>query len=154
MAHKLDTKAFLDEVCALLRQGTYNIAIPVAGGSMCPFLHNGDMVHLNLPDRELKRGDIVLYTRENGRYILHRIYMAETCGSYLMVGDAQEVLERIQSRDQIHAIVTSAIHKGKPIRPGQPRWWFYQHIWIRLVPIRRRLINLRNLLRFQRSPRK
>ena len=60
MARILDTQAFLDTVCELLRQGQRGVAIPVAGGSMVPFLHDGDTVQLELPDTPLKRGDIVL----------------------------------------------------------------------------------------------
>ena len=142
MARVLDTQTFLDTVCDLLRQGQRQVAIPVAGGSMTPFLHNGDTVFLDLPDTPLKKGDIVLYTRENGQYILHRIKKVNPDGSFIMVGDAQQALEYLPRRDMIHARVTSAVHKGKPIHPGQPRWWFYQHIWLWVVPIRRRLIDL------------
>ena len=150
MARILDTQAFLDTVCELLRQGQRGVAIPVAGGSMVPFLHDGDTVQLELPDTPLKRGDIVLYTRPSGRYILHRIYRVNRNGSFIMVGDAQQELEYIGSREQIHARVTSVRHKGKPDRPGSLRWWFYRHIWLWVVPFRHRLMNLRELLRFKK----
>ena len=142
MSRILDTQAFLDTVCELLQQGQCHVAVPVSGGSMTPFLHHGDTVYLDLPDSPLKKGDIVLYTRENGRYILHRIKKVNPDGSFVMVGDAQQNLEYLPRRDMIHARVTSARHKGKPTYPGQPRWWFYQHVWLWAVPIRRRLINL------------
>ena len=146
MAVVLDTNEFLDTVCQLLGQGHTAVAVPVAGSSMVPFLHHGDMVYLDLPDRPLKRGDIVLYTRDSGRYILHRICKVCRDGSYIMVGDAQQELERIGSRSQIHAIVTSALHKGRPTRPGDPRWWAYQHLWLLLIPLRHRLMDLRGRL--------
>lgn len=147
MPRLLDTQAFLDAVCEMLQQGETSVAVPVAGGSMVPFLHNGDTVYLDLPDRPLKRGDIVLYTRSGGRYILHRIYKVNKDGSFLMVGDAQQALEPIPSRERIHALVTSARHKGKMIRPGQPRWWVYQHIWLWLLPYRHLLMALRGKLK-------
>lgn len=142
MARIVDTQAYLDTVCELLQQGRSHVAVPVTGGSMTPFLHNGDTVYLDLPDTPLKRGDIVLYTRENGRYILHRIKKVNPDGSFIMVGDAQQELEYLPRKDMIHGRVSAALHKGKPIRPGQPRWWFYQHVWLWVVPIRRRLIDL------------
>lgn len=142
MARILDTNAFLDTVCDLLRQGQRHVAIPVTGGSMVPFLHSGDMAYLDLPDTPLKKGDIVLYTRESGRYILHRIKKINRDGSFIMVGDAQQDLELLPRRELIHARVTSARHKGKLIKPGQPRWWFYQHIWLHLVPMRHFLMHL------------
>jgi signal peptidase I len=143
MSHVLDTQAFLDMVCELLHEGQTHVAVPVAGSSMVPFLHNGDTVYLDLPDTPIKRGDIVLYTRSNGRYVLHRVYKVKKDGSYIMVGDAQTQLEPIPGREQIHARVTSARHKGKLNRPGTLRWWAYRYIWLWLLPIRHRLMSLR-----------
>ena len=142
MAKILDTNAYLDTVCQLLHQGQRHVAIPVTGGSMVPFLHSGDMAYLDLPNSPLKKGDIVLYTRENGRYILHRIKKVNKDGSFIMVGDAQVELELLPRRELIHARVTSARHLGKLIRPGQFRWWFYQHIWLNVVPLRHFLMAL------------
>ena len=147
MAKVLDTKAYLDTVCELLQQGQCHVAIPVTGGSMVPFLHSGDMAYLDLPDTPLKKGDIVLYTRENGRYILHRIKKVNKDGSFIMVGDAQQKLELLPRQELIHARVTSALHCGKHIHPGQPRWWFYQHIWLMIVPIRHFLMYLSGKLK-------
>lgn len=147
MGRVLDTQAFLDTVCELLRQGQTSVAVPVAGGSMIPFLHHGDIVYLDLPNCPLKRGDIVLYTRSNGRYILHRIYKVNKDGSFLMVGDAQLELERIPKREQIHARVTMARHKGKLCKPGDFRWWAYQHIWLWLLPLRHLLMRLRGTMK-------
>lgn len=143
MPHVLDTQLFLDTVCELLAQGQTHVTIPVAGGSMLPFLHHGDTVCLDLVDTPLKRGDILLYRREGGRYILHRLYRLRRDGSCLMVGDAQRELELLPSREQICARVTSARHKGKLCLPGSPRWWFYQHIWLSVVPLRHWLMALR-----------
>lgn len=147
MAKILDTNTFLDMVCELLHQGQKHVAIPVTGGSMVPFLHSGDMAYLDLPDTPLKKGDIVLYTRENGRYILHRIKKVNRDGSFIMVGDAQQELELLPRRELIHARVTSARHCGKLICPGQPRWWFYQHIWLMMVPLRHFLMDLSGKLK-------
>ena len=97
MARILDTQEYLDTVCQLLQQGETSVAVPVAGGSMVPFLHNGDTVYLDLPDSPVKRGDIVLYTRSYGRYILHRVYRVRRDGSYIMVGDAQTELELLRT---------------------------------------------------------
>lgn len=151
MPYTLDTQAYLDTVCDLLRQGQRHVAVPVAGGSMIPFLHHGDTVYLDLPDTPLKKGDIVLYTRQSGRYILHRIKKANPDGSFIMVGDAQQELELLPRRDMIHARVSYALHKGKRTQPGQPRWWFYQHLWLWIVPLRHRLMSLVPRLKFWRK---
>ena len=150
MARILDTQEYLDTVCQLLQQGETSVAVPVAGGSMVPFLHNGDTVYLDLPDSPVKRGDIVLYPRSYGRYILHRVYRVRRDGSYIMVGDAQTELELLPSREQIRARVSSARHKGKLMRPGQFRWWVYQHIWLWLRPLRPFLMRMREVIRFKK----
>ena len=147
MARVLDTQEYLDTICDLLRQGETSVAVPVAGGSMIPFLHHGDTVYLDLPRFPLKRGDILLYTRSNGQYILHRVFQVNSDGSLWMVGDAQRQLEYLPNRDCVHAMVTSARHKGRCNRPGGLRWWLYSHPWRWLIRYRHRLMLLREKLR-------
>lgn len=147
MARILDTKAYLDTVCELLRQGERSVPVPVAGSSMVPFLIHGDTVYLDTPDTPIQKGDILLYTRASGMYVLHRVCRVNSDGSYIMVGDAQTQLEHLPSRDQIHGRVTWARHKGKVNRPGQLRWWAYRRLWLWLLPLRPLLMNLREKLR-------
>ena len=132
----VDTKEYLDEVRSLLHQGQTSLPVPVAGISMGPFLHEGDMVYLDLPARPLRKGDIVLFTRPNGRYILHRIVTCCPDGSYLILGDNQTLPEPV-AQEQIRAIVTSAVRKGKLITPKSLLWRFFAHPWRWLAPCRR-----------------
>lgn len=147
MARILDTQAFLDTICDLLKQGEKNVPIPVVGGSMVPFLIHGDTVYLDLPQGPIKVGDILLYTRASGMYVLHRVYRVNQDGSLIMVGDAQTELELLPSREQVHARVSFARHRDKINRPGQLRWWAYSYLWLWLLPLRPRLIHLREKLR-------
>ena len=132
----VDTKQYLDMICGLLREGNREISVPVAGSSMTPFLHHGDMVYLNPVDAPPKRGDIVLYTRPGGQYILHRIVKVNPDGSYIMLGDAQTQRERIESREVIHGVAVSALHIGKQLTPASFRWRFFEKVWLRVVPLR------------------
>lgn len=132
----VDTKEYLDMICGLLRDGNRKVAIPVAGSSMTPFLHHGDTVYLNPVEAPLKRGDIVLYTRPSGQYILHRIVNVNPDGSYIMIGDAQTQREWIRGREEIHGIVVSALHRGKVLTSASFRWWFFEKIWLHVVPLR------------------
>ena len=151
MSHVLDTQSFLDMVCDLLRNGQRHVAVPVAGNSMVPFLHDGDTVYLDVPDSPIKRGDIVLYTRCNGRYILHRVQKVLPDDGFLIVGDAQQELEYLPSRDMIHARVSSALVRGKVNHPGMFRWWIYQHLWRWLLPVRHPLMAIVPRLKFWRK---
>lgn len=140
MARTLDTKAFLDTVTQLLQQGQTNVTVPVRGSSMVPFLHDGDTVYLDPAPEKLKKGDVVLYTRENGDYVLHRICKVCRDGSLVLVGDAQQLLERLPHRSCVCGIAVSARHKGRLIHRRSWHWWFYGHIWLWLLPWRYRLM--------------
>lgn len=78
---------------------------------------------------------MVLYRRDDGSYILHRVYQVER-DSYTMVGDAQTWLEAGIRRDQILAQVTAVRRKGKLLQKGCFWWNFFEKIWIRMVPFR------------------
>ena len=134
MGRTVDTKEYLDMVCALLAEGKTHVPVPVAGVSMTPFLHPGDTVYLDLPDRPLKRGDIVLYTRPGGQYILHRIHSLRP-GGFCIIGDAQQVLESVPE-SRICARVTSANRNGKVLTPESLLWRLFATVWLRL-PLRR-----------------
>ena len=151
MTRVLDTQAYLDTVCQLLKEGETSVAVPVAGGSMIPFLHHGDTVYLDLPRFPLKQGDVLLYQRSNGQYILHRLIKVNADGSLWMCGDAQRELEYLPGKECVHGLVTSALHKGKINRPGQLRWWIYSHPWRWLLRYRYRLMGLREKLRTRRK---
>ncbi len=114
-----------------------NLPLTVTGGSMVPFLVGGrDRVFLSRLERPARRGDILLYRRDNGAYVLHRVYSLEE-GSMTMVGDAQQQLEPGIRPDQVMALVTGAERKGKLQKPGAFWWDFFAKVWIRVVPLRR-----------------
>lgn len=136
------TRIFAPEV--LLEEYRYlleneNIdALPlvISGNSMSPFLvHGRDTIYLSHLDRPVKKGDVLLYQRENGAYVLHRVYKVESNG-FTMVGDAQTELESGIQPEQIIAIMTSAVRKGKKQAPGSFWWEFFAKIWICMVPQR------------------
>lgn len=132
----VDTKEYLDAVCGLLREGHREVSVPVAGGSMSPLLHHGDTVYLDPVETLPKKGDIVLFTRPSGQYILHRVVKVNDDGSYIMLGDAQTQRERIESAASIHGIVVSALHKGKLLTPRSFRWRIFATAWQWVVPLR------------------
>lgn len=136
MAKIVDTKEYLDMVCGLLREGHTKVPVTVAGSSMSPFLHHGDTVYLNPVQQPPRKGDIVLYTRPTGQYILHRVVEVRPDGSYIMLGDVQTDREWIESAASIHGVVACALHKGQLITPESRRWRFFATVWLRVVPFR------------------
>lgn len=112
------------------------LPLVISGNSMSPFLvHGRDTVYLSRLDRPAKKGDVLLYKRESGAYILHRVYKVGK-DSYTMVGDAQTQLEQGIRQDQIIAIMTSALRKGKLQKKGSFWWEFFEKLWIRIIPLR------------------
>lgn len=144
----LPPQVLLEEYRRLLAEEPRIEALPliVSGSSMNPFLiHGRDTVWLSRITRPVRRGDIVLYQRRSGSYVLHRVW--KVCpDSYTMVGDAQTQLEHGIGGDQIIAIVTAVERKGQKIVPGSFWWDFFEKFWIRAVPLRRPISRLYSLV--------
>ena len=120
--------ALLDEVEA--------VPLVISGGSMTPFLvHGRDTVYLSKITKPLKKGDMVLYQRNSGSYVLHRVFRADD-DLFTMIGDAQTLLEHGIHKSQIRAIVTAVRRKDKLLQEGSFWWVFFEKIWIRMVPLR------------------
>jgi len=143
----VNTKEYLDMICSLLDEGQRSVPVPVAGSSMTPFLHNGDTVYLDRSDGRLKKGDIVLYTRPTGQYVLHRIVKRNADGSLVMLGDAQTERERLADAGQIHGKVIRAVHRGKLLTSSSLRWQFFATVWIWVRPWRQKLMRLSGILK-------
>ena len=132
---KVATKAYIDMLLSVMDEGR-SVSLVIAGGSMTPFLADGrDRVVLEKPGRRPAVGDIVLFRRPDGDYVLHRIRKIEG-ENYYMVGDAQTYIEGPVAKGQIKALVTAAKRKGKIIKKGDFVWDFFEKIWIRMVPFR------------------
>lgn len=133
--HVMTPEELMPRITGLLELGE-TVPLIISGGSMNPFLvHGRDTVFLSPPNRTFKRGDMIFYRRDNGQYVLHRIFRLEgEC--YCLVGDAQTELEHGIRQNQIIAYVSAVNRKGKVLKPGSFLWFFFEKIWIRMVPIR------------------
>lgn len=120
-----------------LLEVTQQVPLTVSGSSMVPFLvHGRDVVYLSKISCPLKRGDIILYQRKSGRCVLHRICRVEQ-DSYCLVGDAQGEIEKGIRREQVLALVTAVRRKGKLLKKGNFCWFFFEKIWLAMIPARR-----------------
>lgn len=132
---EVDTREYVSMLRDLVEEG-HEVSLLIAGGSMSPFLvHHRDTIFFKKPDRPLRRGDMVFYQRMSGQFVMHRIYKVKQ-GEYYMVGDAQREIEGPLQRWQIFALVTRVCRKGKRLAPGHFWWEFFEHVWIRIVPLR------------------
>ena len=129
-----EAAALIERYCALLQTGDTPLSLPVTGSSMLPFLVPGrDSVLLARPGRRLRRGDMVLYRREGGGYVLHRIVACQRDGAFAMAGDAR---------------------KGRRQGPGRFWWEFFARVWPRVLPLRGGLCRAYGALTWFRRKRK
>ena len=118
----------------------------VTGVSMHPTLrHCRDLVELVPVRQPLKRGDLILYRRESGTYVLHRIVSKPTGGSFICSGDNHWEPENVTER-QVIALVDTYIRDGKRISVEQWSCKLWVRLWIGLFPVRRPLLQLRRWL--------
>lgn len=80
-------------------------SFPINGTSMQPFLKTGDVVTVAKPIN-LKKYDIILYLRDNGQYVLHRIVKIKN-GAFVLLGDHQVCKEYPIYPNQVLAKVIS-----------------------------------------------
>ena len=138
---RVDTDAYVSMLRDLVNEGK-ECRLLISGSSMAPFLvHERDSIIFSKPDRELRRGDMVFYQRDNGQFVMHRILHVKPEGLYI-IGDAQTEVEGPVRPEQVFALVTKVNRKGKWIGPGNFWWWFFSTVWLRLFPIRRLILKL------------
>ena len=131
-----DLKQLLPDV---LEDGAV-LPLVVSGSSMAPFLaHGRDTVYLSKITQPIKRGDVVLYRRNNGDLVLHRVCRLSKNG-FSMVGDAQDVIESGIEPEQLLAVARAVRRKGKLLTQDSCHWKFYEQIWLRVIPWRKKLI--------------
>lgn len=115
----------------------------VTGHSMYPTLRNcRDIVELVPVHRDLHKGDLILYQRRNGAYVLHRIVTEPVEDEFNCAGDNQWELELVQLR-QVIALVDTYIRGGKriPVDSRCCRTWV--RLWIWMFPVRKPILKLR-----------
>jgi hypothetical protein len=108
------------------------------GNSMQPMLYEQrDVVLLCSPQkRPPKKYDVVLYRRDNGQYVLHRIVGGNRKG-YLLCGDHQYCLEKNIREDQMIGVLDRFVRNGKQISIDSLPYRWYAILWTSLRPVRR-----------------
>ncbi len=147
------TDDFFPVVEELIRGGG-QVKITVTGNSMYPMLRDrADSVVLTAPPQKLKRFELPLYRRENGKYVLHRILKIKN-GMYTMCGDNQTTLENDVAREQIVAVAKEFCRNGKTISCTNPLYRLAAALWGVLRPFRPQLLHFYLKLRKITSKRR
>ena len=141
------------EIEPLLKAGAC-IQIHPQGYSMYPFIdpRRDEVVLAGIEDGSaLRRGDVVLYRRENGMLVLHRIYKIGQDGLYLL-GDHQTAIEGPVRREQVKGKMTGMVRDGRYMDVGNPGYRMLSVVWLWPRPARRAIMvpaaRLRRMVRF------
>ena len=111
--------------------------LTVTGRSMLPLLLDRVSRVKLTAISEPKYGDMILYRRDNGTYVLHRIVKCCEDGTYTMCGDGQTVLEPHLRRDQMIAVVRSFARHNKWCGCENPLYKLWWRIHVADRPLRR-----------------
>ncbi len=135
----------MSDIYPLIEEGVNNnleVKLNVYGRSMEPFIYNGENVTLK-KDSVYKKNDIILYKRDDGHFVLHRIYKVKK-DSFDLVGDHQSFIEHGIRQDQIIAKVINYEHLGKVKYLKGFKYHLYLLIWNRML-IRRVILKIKRI---------
>ncbi len=124
------------DILRLLDEGK-RIQIKPKGYSMYPMLVPGRdaAIIIKADVNNVKRGNVVLYRRDGGMLVLHRIWKTSEEGIYL-VGDNQVDIEGPLSKVQVKGILVAFVRKGKTISADNLLYRFISRGWLSLRPWR------------------
>lgn len=138
----------MDDIIPLMKEQINNngeVAFTPKGNSMLPMLRsNKDIVTLCKAQFPLKKYDLPLYVRGNGKYVLHRVIGVEK-DSYVMRGDNQFLNEPDIREEQIIGVVHSFTRKNKRYNCDSRTYMLYCRIWVNTVEIRKVLRIMRRI---------
>ncbi|MBE7020288.1 MAG: helix-turn-helix transcriptional regulator [Ruminococcaceae bacterium] len=129
------TRELIPFITEMIRNNK-KVQLTVTGNSMFPLLtHLRDSVTVKGSDN-YKKYDIILYVRNNGDLILHRIVKVKK-GIYYLCGDNQTVIEYPIYKDQIIGKVVSVKRKDKDFDINNIIYCLYSFFWCLNVKIRK-----------------
>lgn len=145
-------EVYMDDIIPLINDclsigGTFTFY--PKGTSMRPFIREGvDRVTLSPLPPALRKYDIALYRRDNGKYVLHRVVsVGQDC--YTFLGDNCVSPEPNIRADQLVAVV-SVVHRGERDISVNSFWfklsgilWYHTRFFRRVYRgVKRRLLRL------------
>lgn len=119
------------------------------GISMLPMLkQDRDLMILRKkqPGERCKKYDVAVYVRPPHDYVLHRIVKVGE-KDYVFLGDNCINLEPDIREEQVIAVMTGFVHKGREISVDNKGYLLYSRLWYFLYPIRRKWKRLKIRLR-------
>ena len=133
--------ASMDELLPIISETVksgQDVTITVTGNSMRPlWFHLQNNVTLTGCDPyTLKKGDVPLYRRADGKYVLHRIIKVNK-DTFDLVGDGQYRIETGLEKFRVIAVAKGFTKGNKHFTVNNVIYKSYSFLWSILLPVRR-----------------
>lgn len=123
------------------------VTFTITGISMKPLLQDRvDRVCLRKPNLDkIQKYDVILYVRETGTHVLHRVIEVTPQGLVLM-GDNQYQKEKYVQKEQIIGVAKGFYIKNIYVSCENIFYQMYAWVWISILPVRQLLKRMKNKL--------
>ena len=111
------------------------IKFTIVGNSMYPLFCNQRDKAIVAKCKKVKKRDVILYRREDGSYILHRVVGKGKLG-YKLCGDDQVAIEYPVKKENVIAVMTSFERKGKQYSTKCLWYRMYSFLWCLFIGLR------------------
>lgn len=146
----MSNKVTMEELLPFIEEAFDNnktFTIPITGTSMLPLLVQGrDTVTIKKIESPLSVGDLPLYRRKDGAFVLHRIIKVNNDGTYVLCGDNQFIKETGITDNEMIGVVTDITRDGKNFPVTNKKYQSYVKRGITFFAFRYPLRRLRYLL--------
>ena len=140
MSEKVFTLGEIEPILDEVLDSGSEISLMASGVSMEPYIRDKtDKITIEKVTGELKKGDVPLYKRDNGRFVLHRIIGIGDDG-YIMRGDNQWVTEYPVKKSSIKAVLKSVERDGRVISVDGTYSKLYR-LFLPVIRFRRKVMN-------------
>ncbi len=111
------------------------VKFTVVGNSMYPiFRSNIERVTVRKAEK-VRKYDVILYRRDDGDYVLHRVVGKGKLG-YKLCGDNQLAVEYPVRDENVIAVMTSFERNGREVRADSMWYRAYSFVWCLFIPLR------------------
>ncbi len=140
---KTDNDVLFPIIEETIKSGT-DIKLKVSGTSMYPLVGSRRDSVLLTKAEELKVGDVPLFKRADGKFVLHRIVKIRD-GAYGMRGDFEQKTEYPIHKEQIIAVAKGFYRNERYISCENFWYKMYKFFWMHTVVIRPCIIKILKL---------
>lgn len=138
---KITSMDLLVKLITPVIEGGKSAKFTVVGDSMYPLFRDGIDNVIVVKSENIKKRDIILYSREDGSFVLHRI-VGKADKGYKLCGDNQMIIEYPVKSENIIAVVSAFERNGKTFSVNALWYKIYSLIWSTFISQRPLILKL------------